>query len=65
MAISIDVVCLNCKAVIRVITVGPGVQDEKKWLGCPECHQPLYSWEDSSVVYEVEGVIKRGKPQPD
>jgi len=65
MASSIEVLCLNCKAVIGVITVGPGVQDERKWLACPECNQPLFTWEDRSVNYEVEGVRKSGKPPDD
>ncbi len=61
MATSIDVTCMNCDAVVRVVAVGYGVIDEKKSFDCPECGKPLCSWDDSAVVYDIERVLVPSK----
>jgi hypothetical protein len=62
MALStMDITCLHCEAVVRVITVGYG-PDEKKWFACPECNRPLFSAE-RGTVYDIERVVKRGRPE--
>ncbi len=59
---TIDITCLHCAAVIRVIHAGYG-PDEKEWFACPECNQPLFSAERRGIVYDIERVVKRGRPE--
>jgi hypothetical protein len=59
---TIDVTCLRCEAVLRVIHAGSG-PDEKKWFACPESGRSLFSADERGIVYDIDGVVKRGRPE--
>lgn len=56
----IDVTCSNCDGIVRIVTVGSGV-DERKTIDCPCCGRPLVSYPSGSI-YDIERIVKRGVP---
>ncbi|WP_442506024.1 hypothetical protein SH528x_004844 [Novipirellula sp. SH528] len=51
-----DITCMHCDAVIRIVACGYGVRDERLNFECPECKNALFS-SDGSTVYDIVGVV--------